>query len=927
MRRVPLVTLVFSLAAVSASLAKVPSAQTDSVRRSISGLSIPFVANEGQTDPRVAFTARTFAGTVFVTKEGRIVYSLPPGRAERGLSNGGGWTLTETFVAGNPQPRGGNPAVTRVGSFVGADPASWRSSLPTYEVVRMGEVWDDVAVSLRAYGDNVEKLFTVAAGASERRIRVKLSGALGLKAGEDGSLIATTDLGEVAFRAPFAYQERGGRRFSVPVAYTIRGSEYGFRLGAHDRNLPVVIDPIIQSTFLGGSGQEGTNSSEPVTTMSIHPTSGDVYVAGATASLNFPGVTGGAFPTLNPNTQGGQDAFVARLNASLTTLMQATYLGGSSSEIALAVLVHPTSGEVYVGGYTTSADFPETAGGASPAPASGQTGFVARLNAGLTDLIQATYAGGFGSHVAALAVRSNGEIYAAGEVNSPGLLPGTTGGAQPAALGDVDAFLSRFNQNLTSLLQSTYLGGSGFDGLAGVSTSNPGPDPGGIFVHPTSAEVYLAGTTNSTNLLATAGGAQPTSSGGLIAFISRLNGDLTSIVQATYLGGGGDNGRDIALHPTTGDVYVTGDTFSLTFPNTTGGAQAIGPGGTPNAYIARLNGALTSNPQSTYFGGGGTDRGTSILVHPTTGEVYAGGQTASNSLPASAGGAQPSLGGGGFSSDGYIVRANAALTAFLQSTYFGGSSADAGIGDIEIHPTSGQVYASGEVNSISIPGTAGGAQPTHGGGVEDSFVTRITSDLAGAGGGGTPSPTATTTLTPTPTPPGPTATPTLTPTVTPTGLPGTADLSVVKTDSPDPATVGGTLTYTILVTNNGPAAATTVTVTDTLPAGVTFSSASPSQGSCAQAAGIVNCALGTLANGASATVTIQVVPTATGALSNGVVVASAQTDPNPGNSGSTAGTTVNPGVAATDIPVLSPMMLALLGIALAGIGLFVLRRI
>ena len=784
------------LAGASALLLAVPvsagSALPDrsAVQGRLAAMAVPFVANEGQIDSRVAFYAPTFAGAVFVTRDGRIVYALPQGRKSPDGS-ASSWSLTESFVAGSAQPSATDRGVTRVSSFVGGDPTAWRSDLPTYEVVQLGEVWDGVEVSLRAYGDNVEKLFTVAAGVSERRIRVKLGGALQLRAGEDGSLIATTGLGEVAFRAPFAYQERDGRRLPVPVAYAIRGSEYGFRLGAYDRNLPVVIDPFIQSTYLGGNLQEGTNSETGVATLAIHPTSGDVYVAGATGSMNFPGTTGGAYPTINPTTGGGQDAFVARLNAALTTLIQATYLGGSSSEVAYAVLVHPISAEVFVGGYTTSSDFPETAGGASPTPASSPSGFVARLNPALTDLMQATYAGGFSSHVAALAVRANGEIYAAGEV--VGGLPGTTGGAQPAALGNTDAYLQRFNQSLTSLLQSTYLGGSNFDGLAEVSlVSSPIPDSGGIFVHPTSAEVYVVGTTNSTNLLATAGGAQPTAGAGVKAFISRLNADLTSIVQATYLGAGGDSGDDIALHPTTGDVYVTGTTFSLTFPNTTGGAQAVGPPGTPNAYIARLNGALTSNPQSTYFGGGGTDRGTTVLVHPTTGEVYAGGLTVSNGLPASAGGAQPSLGGGGSSSDGYIVRVNAPLTAFQQSTYFGGSSADAGVGGIEIHPTNGDVYASGEVNSISIPASAGGAQQTYGG-QEDSFATRLTADLAGAGGGGTPTPTATPTITPTNTPPGPTATVTQTPPLTPGGPTNTPTPTLPPTLTPtlSPTIIGG----------------------------------------------------------------------------------------------------------------------------------------
>ena len=760
------------LVAVPASAGSSPPDRS-SVQGRLAAMAVPFVANDGQIDSRVAFYAPTFAGTVFVTRDGRIVYALPQGpKSPDGSASS--WSLTESFVGGSAQPRGTDQGVTRVSSFVGDDPRAWKSDLPTYEVVGLGEVWEGVAVSLRAYGDNVEKLFTVAAGASERRIRVKLGGARRLEAGEDGSLIATTGLGEVAFRAPFAYQERGGRRFPIPVAYAIRGSEYGFRLGAHDRNLPVVIDPFLQSTYLGGNDQEGTNLDTAVTTMSIHPTSGDVYAAGTTQSLNFPGTTGGAFPTLNPNTAGGRDAFVARLNASLTTLIQATYLGGSSAEVALAVLVHPVSGEVYVAGNTTSADFPQTTGGASPTPASGNTGFVARLNAGLTAVLQSTYAGGSGSHVAALDVRANGEVYAAGEVLS-GSRSGNDGRRATHRTGQRRCLRAAL-QPEPDLAAAVHLPGREQPGWYGRNRQQrPIADPGGIFVHPTSAEVYVVGSTSSTNLLATAGGAQPTNSG-QNAFISRLNGDLTSIVQATYLGGGAETGSDIALHVTTGDVYVTGQSFSMAIPNTTGGAQATSSPVTPDAYIARLNGALTSNPQSTYFGGGGTDRGTTVLVHPTTGEVYAGGRTSTSSsgLPASAGGAQPSNGGPPGSSDGYIVRANAALTAFLQSTYFGGSGIDAGVGDVEIHPTSGEAYASGEVSSASIPATAGGAQPTYGGS-GDSFVTRVTADLALAGGVTptiTQTPTQTPTITQTPplTPGGPTntPTPTLPPTLTPT---------------------------------------------------------------------------------------------------------------------------------------------------------------
>ncbi len=124
---------------------------------------------------------------------------------------------------------------------------------------------------------------------------------------------------------------------------------------------------------------------------------------------------------------------------------------------------------------------------------------------------------------------------------------------------------------------------------------------------------------------------------------------------------------------------------------------------------------------------------------------------------------------------------------------------------------------------------------------------------------------------------------------------GNADLSVTKTDSPDPVTVGSNLTYTVTITNNGPDGATGVTLTDTLPAGVTFVSATPSQGSCG---GSVTCNMGTINNGASATVTIVVTPNTPGSITNIATVAGNETDPNLANNTAQAMTTVNPAVAS-----------------------------
>ena len=110
----------------------------------------------------------------------------------------------------------------------------------------------------------------------------------------------------------------------------------------------------------------------------------------------------------------------------------------------------------------------------------------------------------------------------------------------------------------------------------------------------------------------------------------------------------------------------------------------------------------------------------------------------------------------------------------------------------------------------------------------------------------------------------------------------TADLAVTKTDNPDPAPAGGPLVYTLIVTNNGPNTASNVTLTDTLPAGVTFQSATPSQGSCSGAA-TVTCSLGAIFNSGTASVEILVVTSGAGTITNTASVSADETDPVPGN--------------------------------------------
>ncbi|MFN2545116.1 MAG: sortase [Actinomycetota bacterium] len=127
----------------------------------------------------------------------------------------------------------------------------------------------------------------------------------------------------------------------------------------------------------------------------------------------------------------------------------------------------------------------------------------------------------------------------------------------------------------------------------------------------------------------------------------------------------------------------------------------------------------------------------------------------------------------------------------------------------------------------------------------------------------------------------------------PTVVDPSADLAITNVDSPDPAKVSHPLTYTLTVTNSGPSDATAVHVDDPLPAGVTFVSATPSQGICSEFLGLVGCDLGDVAAGATATIDVVVTPTAPGPLTDTATVSSATGDPDPSNDSDTASTTVD----------------------------------
>src|SRR5260370_29364863 len=253
-----------------------------------------------------------------------------------------------------PTPRPRLPAPMSWRARITTSSAKWRTNVPTYAKVKYEGIYS--GIDLVYYGNQrqLEYDFIVAPGADPRRIAFDVRGAKRIRRDEHGDLVLKMGEGEIRWHKPVAYQEKNGARQLVAARYAITDrNRVRFELARYDRSRSLYIDPLIYSTYLGGSkGDFGTSIAVD--------SAGNAYVTGTTASTDF--------PTMNPlqPANGGalyntQDVFVAKINSAGSALVYATYLGGIEDDIGLGIAVDST-GSAHVTGYTFSFDFPTTPG-------------------------------------------------------------------------------------------------------------------------------------------------------------------------------------------------------------------------------------------------------------------------------------------------------------------------------------------------------------------------------------------------------------------------------------------------------------------------------------------------------------------------------------------------------------------------------------
>jgi hypothetical protein len=330
---------------------------------------------------------------------------------------------------------------------------------------------------------------------------------------------------------------------------------------------------LIYSTYLGGTDIDSPRG------IAIDG-AGSAYVTGETVSIDFP-TTAGAFSRTE---RGAYDIFATKLNPSGTGLAYSTYLGGTQVDNGERIAVD-SSGSAYVVGFTSSVDFP-TSAGAFDRTANGDFDVsVTKLNPAGSALVYSTYLGGQGSDGGGgLFVDNAGNAYVtggAGSLNFP-----TTPGAFDTSPDGNDAFVTKLNAAGSAAVYSTVLGGSGGDGASGVVADSAG-------------NAWLTGVTNSGDFPVSANAADASFNGSADAFIAELNSAGSRVVYSTYLGGkqtevGNDIARDSA-----GNVYITGHTFSIDFPATIGAFDTVFNGDLTifwgDAFVTKLALARTTS--------------------------------------------------------------------------------------------------------------------------------------------------------------------------------------------------------------------------------------------------------------------------------------------------------------------------------------------
>ncbi|MFL5729057.1 MAG: hypothetical protein ACJ75J_06160, partial [Cytophagaceae bacterium] len=598
---------------------------------------LKFVENKGQLErfynfksaniSKVKFYTKAFNGAAYFAANG-VEYGFVKGGLENGYATYNkeyqkkklsraerleqtGFSVNFLNCNENPVMNGVDLNETRV-NFLKGRQDQFVTDIRTFDKLQYQELYRGIDLVYTSRDNQLKYDFIVKADADVNQIRLKYSGVKSLHIAEDGKLNVEIGWGILEDKKPYSYQIIHGEQKVIDVRYVLTDANtLGFKVfGSYDKSKDLIIDPftLAWATYIG----TGTSDNGYVESTVID---GSGRVLGT-------GWTNNAFPVAaSPNGfdktyNGGDDAYVFRLNSAGTTMDYVSYLGGSGNEVGTGIAVN-SAGEICVSGHTASF---------------GQSAFVENST---TTLTVAT-----GNVVVAVAgIGSYGNPQDIILVNGANTLYGTIYGFPDG---------THLNVNITSVQ------GAGTYGTWAISKVLQASFP----------------TTPS--------GIQPVKNGGASAvediFYVKLNGAGNNMTYGTHYGDSGvDWAIDLALDASD-NAYITGRTQSTANFATVGAFQTAFGGGVYDSYILKINSGGTLG-YCTYIGGTQNDIGKGIVV-TSTNEPLIVGMTLSAGM-ASAGAYQTSVAG---ADDAFLFKLSNTGAARIFCTYLGGISQDGGAG-------------------------------------------------------------------------------------------------------------------------------------------------------------------------------------------------------------------------------------------------------
>lgn len=684
-----------------------------------------FIPNKGQVDSNALFYAKASQYILWMTKEGLVFDSVKKTAKETqiqkrkmdfenhqtpfAIDHSSSYKrdvsrLIFLNANNNMEIVPVDMTAHRVNYFIGNEKSKWKRNIPTSKAVLYKEIYRNIDLKVYGMERQIECDWVVKPGGSPEDIRFEYKNVRGTRIDMEGKLAIKTEFGELIHKKPLSYQVIEGKKIEIGVEFKkTRKNTYGFKVQKFNTDYELIIDPLIYSTYIGGSLDDCGYG------IAVDG-SRNAYITGYTLSSGFPTTTGAYDNDFNG---GDCDVFITKVNSTGTDLLYSTFLGGSGDEIGLGIAIDG-SGNAYVTGWTRSTDYPTTSGAYDTEYHGGDNDiFVTKLNSSGNDLEYSTYLGtSYGMENAdasyGIAVDGSGNAYITGYSRVFTYIGGVM-------IKHHLVLVKKLNSTGTDVLYSIQLGSVNDDSEGcgyGIAVDGSG-------------NAYVTGYTSSWDFPNTSGCYDTYPSYPTAAFLSKID-STGALLYSTYLGADGHNeGYGIAVDG-SGNAYITGYTDASDFPTTTG-AYDTSHNGDDDIFVTKIDPAGNGTNDllySTFLGGSGDYNCGEGIAVDGSGYAYVTGTTNSTDFPTTTDAYDTSHNG---DYDIFVTRIDPAgngINDLLYSTFLGGTDYDYGFGiAVELESA---LYVTGVTWSTDFPTTVG-AYDTSSNGEWDAFLSKISS--------------------------------------------------------------------------------------------------------------------------------------------------------------------------------------------------------